>query len=344
MSHRRNGLARVLGGACLGVMVLMAACASSPTSASYDASQNHLHGILALSGVPNTVLVASHVGLYRSIDAGAHWQVVAGLAGQPMAGLMLFQVVQSSVDPQTLYVLAITRTDGPQVAHPQPGMYVSHDAGQTWALATALSVFPVPQIYALGSGSASAGDVYAISRATENFYHSADGGHTWTTIAPIPNPQGILGVGGQAALAWSITDGVYRTTDGGATWHAAAGIGNGIYAVAPVGALVYASGNDGVYVSLDGGAHFTLTATGLRFTTIIASAVAPKRAYGLAGADVQLTTDGGHSWQAVTPTSRHPGNLTIDPANPQTVYAGFSYPIGLDRTTDGGTSWQATLP
>ena len=330
----------------IAMICLLVGCGSSSADTAYGGSQNHLHAILALTGMPNTVVVASHVGFYRSSDAGAHWAETAGLAGQTMEGLMLAQVIQSIADPATLYVLAVLRPDGPQVAHPQPGMYVSHDAGLTWQMATPQSGFPVPQIYALGAGAANAGDVYAIARATGTIYHTADGGRTWAATAPLPDPQGVIGVGAgsRRAFAWSITGALYASADSGATWHATIGTKDGIYAVALAGQTVYASGNDGVFVSHDGGASFTLAATGLRFTTIIASATDPQRAYGLTGEDVQTTTDGGATWQPVAATSRHAGNLTIDPAHSQTIYAGFSYPIGLDRTDNGGAAWQQIMP
>src|SRR5215475_4557745 len=62
------------------MLIVLSACGSTTTDP-YGGPQNHLHDILALSGVPHTILVASHYGLYRSSDDGQHWTTVAGTTG-----------------------------------------------------------------------------------------------------------------------------------------------------------------------------------------------------------------------------------------------------------------------
>ncbi|MGZ3664124.1 MAG: hypothetical protein ACXVDA_06485, partial [Ktedonobacterales bacterium] len=91
------------------VTILSACSQSSTTTDPYGGPQNHLHDILALGGVPHTLLVASHYGLYRSSDDGQHWTTEAGTAGQQADGLMLYKLAQSPVNPQRVYVLATKR-------------------------------------------------------------------------------------------------------------------------------------------------------------------------------------------------------------------------------------------
>ncbi len=324
--------------------IVLAGCGSS--NAAYGGSGNHLHDLLALTGLPNTLLAASHIGLYRSTDAGKHWTEVAGGTGQPMAGLMTFKITQSRANPKQIYVLAILRADGPQVAHPQPGLYASSDGGVTWKLATLLTAFPDPQIYTIGAGATSAGDVYALDQAKATLYHSTDGGAHWQTIAAIPDPQGIMGDAGQPhhVFAWSITGAFYLSTDDGQSWAPAAGTKDGIFSVTQAGQTVYASGNDGVFASTDGGADFTLVASSVIYTALSTSAANPQVIYGLSGTGVEISQDGGHTWKATATTSSHPTNVSTDPQNGHTAYVGFSYPLGIAGTTTSGSQWHTLLP
>jgi hypothetical protein len=69
------------------------------TSATFGGLFNHLHDVLPLRGVVGTVLMATHLGLYRTTDRGRTWREVAGGHGQAMDGLMIFELAQSPLDP-----------------------------------------------------------------------------------------------------------------------------------------------------------------------------------------------------------------------------------------------------
>src|SRR5262249_47142827 len=231
---------------CSWLVLFLAACgdARSPSAALTD-PQNHLHDLLALSGAPQTVLLATHLGLYRSTDRGRTWKEVAGGAGQPMDGLMTYKLAQSPVDPQRLYCLALSRTTAAAV--PGSGLYTSVNGGQTWKLATALVNFPTHNVYTVGVGSSGPEQVYAILPAlgSGGVYVSDDAGGRWRALPHAPT-DAVTGIRGDPShvghlFLWSATDGLFESPNGGHSWKAASGVKGGVYAVAIAQSTIYAS-------------------------------------------------------------------------------------------------------
>jgi photosystem II stability/assembly factor-like uncharacterized protein len=317
----------------------------------YGGAQNHIHDLLALRGVPRTVLVASHIGLYRTEDGGKSWTEVAGGGGQPMDGLMIYKLAQSPTDPRRVYVLAIPRPDDKAAAKDKPGVYMSGDAGKTWKLATDAATLPSPSIFTIATGAASSGQLYTLIPALgdHGLYTTQDAGAHWQSLANLPgsNVTGLVGdpAHAQHLLLYSPSSGLFASGDGGQSWSAAQGISGGVISAAFAGSsTVYAIGDLGVYVSHDDGASFTLTTRDFTFSSVIASPDDANHAYATTGTSVYATSDGGQSWKQAAATSQHPTNLTVDPANVATAYVGFSYPIGVMATSDSGAHWQAVLP
>jgi photosystem II stability/assembly factor-like uncharacterized protein len=350
----------MVGLLCGLICLLLAGCdqgnGHGASSGAYGGSLNHLHDLLALQQVSGTLLLATHIGLYRSDNQGKTWSEVAGGAGQPMDGLMLFKLAQSPVDPQRVYVLAVPRPDNPGAARASPGLYTSADAGKTWRLAAAASRFPVSSIFTIGAGGDTPGEVYVVlpGLAEHGVYVSTDAGQTWRALPVLPttDPSGVLGVsvpGGDPShlerlFLWSIASGLFESNDSGATWMPATGITGGIFAFSQAGATLYATGESGLYVSTDDGAHFQLTPTQITFSAVVACASTPMHAYGLTGTTIYASTDGGQTWRPAANTSQHPGVLAADPTSPTTAYVGLSYPLGVEVTTNAGHSWQQVLP
>jgi photosystem II stability/assembly factor-like uncharacterized protein len=331
--------------------LLLASCAQGSASAdAYGGAQNHIHDLLALRGARQTVLLATHFGLYRTIDGGHAWTEVAGGAGQQMDGLMLFKLAQSPVDPRRIYILAIPRTGRPQDAKATPGLYTSSDAGQTWRMASPLTAVPTHTIFTIGAGSGSAGQIYALipSLAERGLYTSDDYGGHWRALPPLPDthPTGIMGDPSHPGrmLFWSASAGFFTSDDAGQTWHRAAGAPGGVFSVAVAGTTIYASMDAGTEVSTDSGSHFAVVNTAYTFSTVVTCLAAPEHAYALAGTAVYATSDEGRTWRQTAATRIHPGVLSADPANASMAYVGFSYPVGVAVTTNGGARWQPVLP
>ncbi len=332
------------------IAILLAGCGDSSTSGAYGGSQNHLHDILALTGVPHTVLLATHIGLYRSSDGGHSWSDVAGGPGQPMDGLMIFKFAQSPVDAQRVYVLAVPRPDNPAAAKDMPGVYTSDDAGRTWSLAAAESSFPTKNIFTIGAGAASATQIFVIvpGLGDKGLLASDDAGKTWhqEPQLPITSPKGVQGdpQHPRRILLWSVANGLYISEDAGATWSKASGITGGVSSLWEVGSMIYVNGDSGLSVSTDDAAHFATVNPNVTYNQIIAVASAPSHAWAITGTSVFTTADSGVTWKQVAATSAHPTLITADPDDPKTAYVGFSYPLGVALTNDGGTSWKQTLP
>jgi photosystem II stability/assembly factor-like uncharacterized protein len=336
--------------ALVGALVLAGCGGATSTPDDLHNPLNHVHDLLALRGMPNTVLLATHLGLYRTSDGGAHWKEVGGGAGQAMDGLMLFKLSQSPVDPMRIYLLAIPRTGRPQDAKATTGIYTSADGGKTWQLAAPVSAFPTGTVFTIGAGSASAGQVFAVvtTLANKGLFASDDFGKTWRQLPQVPDST-ITGVTGDSnhpgrMILWSYSTGLYRSDDQGQSWQQAAGTQNGVLAVAIAGTTIYASGQDGAFVSTDDGATYTLMNKQYTFGYIAASAATPTTAYALIGSALYRTADSGKTWTATAPPTAHPGNVTVDPNNANTVYVSFSYPVGVQGSTSGGAHWSALLP
>ncbi|MGH2484980.1 MAG: hypothetical protein ACRDHE_03110, partial [Ktedonobacterales bacterium] len=165
-SDRRRGARswRFVWAFALTLALLLSACGSNANGngGAYGGSLNHVHDLLLPLGNPGVVLLATHIGLYRSANSGHTWTEVAGGSGQAMDGLMIFKLSQSPLDPKRVYVLAIPRPDNPSAAKASPGVYMSADAGVSWRLATAASTLPTQTIFTIAAGPTSADQVFAI--------------------------------------------------------------------------------------------------------------------------------------------------------------------------------------
>lgn len=333
---------------CALLTSLLAGCGSS-SAGPYGGSQNHLHDILALTGVPHTVLLATHIGLYRSSDAGKTWTEVAGGSGQIMDGLMIFKFAQSPVNAQRVYVLAIPRPDDPGAAKDTPGVYTSADAGVTWTLAGKASGFPTGAIFSIGAGAASATQVFAIISGLGNkgLYVSDDAGAHWRQEPqlPITSLKGVQGdpLHPKRVLLWSISDGLSISEDEGVTWNSANGISGGVFSVSQAGSTLYANTDTGIYVSTDDAASFS-AANPATYNEVVAVAGVPDHAWAATGTNIFSSADGGRTWKQAAVTKEHPTLLAADPTDANTAYVSSSYPLGVFVSTDGGATWRQTLP
>jgi hypothetical protein len=335
--------------AFMAILAVLAGCGGSSAD-SYGGAKNHIHDLLALSGAPNTLLVASHIGLYRTADGGKTWSEVAGGAGQLMDGLMIYKLTQSPVEPKRVYALAGYRPEDKAAAKGELGVYLSDDAGQTWKLVTPLSAFPNSALFTIAAGAGSAGQLFGVvpNVGAKGLYLSDDAGAHWRAQPALPadSINGLVADPGKAGRLWaySVSSGLFSSDDNGGKWRAAQGARGGVFSVAVAGQTVYAVGDSGPYVSKDGGASFAPAGGDVAFTGIAASPATPTTAYALAGAAVYVSGDSGASWKQTSPISRQPSSLTLDPASATTAYAGASYPIAVAATSDGGARWSAILP
>ena len=237
--------------------------------------------------------------VYQSEDGGASWQRLAKLAKTD--DLTLDNVVVDESDPKTLLVGAWV------IDHPDGGLFISHDAGQTWTTVEAMkgqSIRAVtqapsdPRIWIVGT--------------LKGVYRSEDGGAQWTQITP----AGSMDLHEVESIAIDPKD--PRTIYAG-TWHLP-------------------------WKSTDGGANWHNIKQGLiedsDVFSIIIDPTAPSVVYTSACSGIYRSDTGGELYkkiQGIPMTARRTRVLMLDPTNHNTVYAGTTE--GLYKTLDGGKTF-----
>ena len=271
------------------------------------------------------------------------------------------------------------------------GVNKTTDGGLTWTAVNNGLTNPV--IQALGMSQNNPQVLYAGASpgAGEGVYKTTNGGVSWTNVSNgITEPAGTIGIQAivvhptNPLIAWctvfngaaDAVNGIYKTTDGGANWFVSnTGIGaiknflclaispadpNILYAGTSLNVLLQ-TGPTEIWKTIDGGANWVLSSTGLPTVTTNTNAIRALEVSEfnpnvvIAGLFMNttdggfyLSTDAGASWtkkQTGLPTAVGTliRSLTIRPGTDNEFYVGLdrSSPsdIGVRRTTDGGNNW-----
>ena len=345
-------------GLCLITLTLLAACGpgisqnTPPTPSTpvpvngFGSASNHVHSLIAL---PHHVLVlATHFGLFRSTDDGATWQEVAGGNNQPMQGLMTYSLVVSPLDSQRLYVLTLPNV----IPHKGTlGLYTSADQGRAWQLAIAAASITSGSIYTVAPGNDTPAEVYIYLRSLGSLglRVSLDAGQHFSSTGTLPfgSILGLLAIPGAPGhlLAYG-SDGMARSTDGGNHWQVLNTITGAIYEVTTPAphSPIYASGDAGIYVSLDDGKTFKLVENQASYASLAVSPQQPQVIYGKTALAVYRSNNGGRTWEPLPHIQGNLAALAVDPANALQVYLSLSYPTALYRLDQGGKDWLSLTP
>jgi len=215
------------------------------------------------------------------------------------------------------------------------------------------------------------------------FYKSTDGGSTWTAATGLGNATrtyAILPADANLVL-WGTNDGLKISTNGGSSFTAASGgpsTGSArsiqkFSAMDFICAMQDSNGAGSLHYTASGGTTWAAaTITGVTFpmgritvsaagdgTTAYAIIENTNTASTVVAPGVLKTTDKGHTWAWITPTTapfttyqKNPSSttdggdgkqawynqmITVDPSDPQRVFIGSN--LAAWRTTDGGVTW-----
>ena len=345
--------------------LLLAACDSTnsstqtatPTQApvnGFGIASNHVHSLLAL---PNHVLVlATHYGTFRSEDAGKTWTQVSGGPKQLMQGVMNISLVASPFNNNRLYLLTQPSVTG----HISGvlGLYTSTDQGRTWQLVNKTSNFTaaLDGIPFTVAGNDDPNEVYIYVRtlSTNGLKVSHDNGQHFADTGTLPfgnitNMIAIPGVPGQLLIYGS--DGLARSTDSGKHWQILQAITSSIFTMAVSGPHnpIYASGDEGTYVSKDEGKTFTQLNQDYH-PQLVASPSQPLVLYSHSYLHITKSSDGGKTWTdlpALKSNNNNAGsysNVAVDADNGQTVFLSISYPTEVYSLALGNTTWTSLTP
>lgn len=306
-------------------------------------------------------------GLFKSIDGGMQWVATGKELSEPSINVV-------TIDPLTSTTLFIGTNNG---------IFKSVDAGETWtAVYTGFLPFPAPRLFpdsitVLAIDPQTPTTLYAGSGTTFNagtLIKSSDGGATWTKIenglsdagvdlqvaalALHPLTPSILYVainqiepGAGPVFPHPVPYGLFKSVDAGATWtRVQTDFPSELFiydlSIDPQSPMtLYVGTNNGVFVSKDGGSHWTPVNNGLEGTlvrNISIDRTNPTRLYAVTELGVFRSANGGSQWESINtglPATRvH--RVVIDPSSSTTLYVGTER--GLYKSTNAGQHWQAS--
>jgi photosystem II stability/assembly factor-like uncharacterized protein len=326
-----------------------------------DGLLNTTIALIALGDPSGGTLYAAAIsgeGTYKSTDYGGSWtNVTGGGITHPWAD----ELVVSPTDPQTIWQVA----DVGQ-------FYVSHNGGISWT--TTIDPF---HGYGFRAGTISAAaiapsdpDVVYAVKSGFGIFKSADGGWTWEflpqsevdytySLAIHPTDPDIVfsGYSSKPFQDWAM---VRRSTDGGVIWTTVLSVphSSGITSVVidPQNPNTVYAGSTGpsdggggqIYHSTNGGDTWSPLNPHLTALTVwgqpqlIGDPATPSTAYAatwLGG--TWKTTDAGQTWTLLEQAPQSSTALSLDPANPNVIYAADRTAPLVWKSADGGATWMA---
>lgn len=327
---------------------------ASPTPVAvngFGTAANHVHSLIILPDARQTLVLATHYGIFRSQDHGTSWQETAGGPGEPMQGVMTYNLSYNPLNPQRLYVLTFYQTS----TIPRGsvlGLFTSGDGGKTWQLSIPDAKISTSTIFFAQAGNSSPSEVYIYLRerganglmvSTDNGQHFSQAG----SALPFGSLEGLLPIPGEPGHLIAFGDeGIATSTDGGSHWKVVSSVQDGIFEATTPGPNqpIYARGNNGIYVSRDGGQSFSLVYTQRSYSSLTVSPQQPSVVYGKSALAIYRSTDGGRTWSQLPTIKGNIELLVADPGHVNQVYLALSYPSAVYHFQDANQAWQSLTP
>ena len=284
-------------------------------------------------GNSNVVYAGTINGVFKSINGGANWNLTGG--GTPSSAPLSTNTV--AIDPSNSDVIYAGASNGVLKSTNGGGVYVQKNTGIT-----------IPSINAIAIDPATPATLYAGS--IFGIFKSTNGGDNWSAVnnglgLSTPRVNEVVIDPSNPNIVYIGTNrGMFKTTNGGGLWTSInsgpIGFGPQITALVidPLNPLIlYAAASftsDIIVKTVDGGANWTASSTGIVNTTVNALAidpVAPTTVYAASiSQGVFKSVNAGANW---TPSNTGLANRTVnavavDRNSPATVYAGAN--IGGD--------------
>ena len=282
--------------------------------------------------------------IYVTEDGGSSWRRLAKLSKSD--DLILDNILVDESDPQTLLVGAWT------LDRPDGGLFISHDAGKTWA---SMDAMKGQSIRALSQSAADS--KMLVAGTLKGVFESEDGGVQWKQITPVgsmelhevesvaidpKDPKTIY------AGTWHLP---WKTTDGGISWH---NIKQGLIDDSDVFSIiidprqtnvVYTSACSGIYKSENGGENYHkiqgIPSTARRTRVLMQDPVNPAVVYAGTTEGLYKTVDSGSTWQRMTGPDVIINDVHVDPKNPQHVLLATDR-SGVLESNDSAVSFKAS--
>jgi photosystem II stability/assembly factor-like uncharacterized protein len=280
----------------------------------------------------------SGIGLFRSVDSGANWELIVADIGSQ------FHAADLSVPtPAVIYLHKWGE-----------GLYRSDDGGNHWITLP----FPDPNCSALRP-FAHPVDSRTVYVATDcafsgGIYKSENQGASWITVTEGLTDTHVTAlafdpVNPKVMFAGTASGNVFHSINGGANWTPIGKPDQFIsnLAVNPFGSHEpWAAGADDSghfgylwkYVG-DNWVQVSPGAGGENITTSITFSPGVSGTMWIGTLQGSLKSiDGGNTWESIGAPSHHVNALAIDPEDSRVIYLGYNG-TGLAKTIDGGTSW-----
>ncbi len=283
--RNRFGVTAVVAGLALSGAVaigLVAQAESVPVSELRE--QTHIHGLAVDRQDPQSLLIATHHGLFRSGPDGKAERVSV------VQDFMGF--TQHPSDPGTLYASGHPADGG------NLGFIASTDGGATWEQVSPGEGGPVD----FHQMTVSPADPMVVYGAFGGLQVSRDGGKTWSVAGPLPERLIDLAASAQDAdTVYAATEsGLLVSKDAGGTWAAVEGSPVSMVEVAPDGTLYAFVVGQGLMRSAEGELDLESVGAGWGGRILLHLAVDPANKERVFVAthegEILASTDGGTSW------------------------------------------------
>jgi photosystem II stability/assembly factor-like uncharacterized protein/predicted small lipoprotein YifL len=301
-----------------------------------------IHSLTQSAKNPDLLFAGTNRGVWRSADAGDHWEQL-NTAATPG----LINVESLAVDPRDPNVVYAGTWYLP---------YKTTDGGRTWNI-TKTGIIDDSDIFAIEIDDRNPDHV--IASACSGIYETRDAGGSWKKVNGIPSQSRrtraiIQNPGRPDTIYAGTTEGFWMSVNGGGDWKVTTNRQNfevNAIAVHPSNPdVVYIGTNNyGVMISRDGGRNFAPSNggySGRRAYAVVPDREKPGRVYATTintatgGGYFYVSNDSGQTWQLSArnmPPRLIAYSILQDERDGNVIYLGTNY--GIYRSADRGASW-----